>query len=76
MEHAQGWQVERADIIKKVTLRLIPFVGLIYLIAYICNIAPMLFLAACLAFGGLMTFVVQAAIRRRRDDVSLVARPL
>jgi len=30
------------------------------------TIAPMLFLAACLAIGGLMTFVVQAAIRQRR----------
>lgn len=28
------------------------------------TIAPMLFLAACLAIGGLMTFVVQATIRR------------
>jgi sugar phosphate permease len=35
MEHARGSAVDRADIIRKVTLRLIPFVGLIYLIAYI-----------------------------------------
>jgi sugar phosphate permease len=35
MEHARGPAVVRPDIIKKVTLRLIPFVGLIYLIAYI-----------------------------------------
>ncbi len=27
-------------------------------------IAPMLFLSACLAFGALMTFVMQAVIRR------------
>jgi nitrate/nitrite transporter NarK len=27
------------------------------------DIAPMLFLSACLAFGGLMTFVMQAVIR-------------
>jgi MFS family permease len=31
------------------------------------TIAPMLFLAACLTIGGLMTFVVQAAIRRKRE---------
>jgi cyanate permease len=31
------------------------------------TIAPMLFIAACLALGGLMTFVVQAAIRRRQS---------
>ncbi|MFC0409875.1 MFS transporter [Roseomonas elaeocarpi] len=30
------------------------------------NTVPMLFLAACLAVGGLMTFVVQAVIRRHR----------
>jgi MFS family permease len=35
MKHAKGWEIERADVIKKVTYRLIPFVGLIYLIAYI-----------------------------------------
>jgi MFS family permease len=33
------------------------------------TIAPMLFLAACLTVGALMTFVVQAAIRRRRGIV-------
>ncbi|MFL4993645.1 MAG: MFS transporter, partial [Microvirga sp.] len=37
------------------------------------TIAPMLFLAACLAAGGLMTFVVQAAIRRRRPEVAVAA---
>jgi len=31
------------------------------------TIAPMLFLAACMVFGALMTFVVQAAIRRQRS---------
>jgi MFS family permease len=31
------------------------------------TIAPMLFLAACLTIGALMTFVVQAAIRRKRE---------
>jgi nitrate/nitrite transporter NarK len=30
------------------------------------TIAPMLFLAACLTVGGLMTFLVQALIRRKR----------
>ncbi|MFL6970674.1 MAG: MFS transporter, partial [Xanthobacteraceae bacterium] len=35
MEHAKGWDVDRTDIIQKVTRRLIPFVGIIYLIAYI-----------------------------------------
>ena len=39
------------------------------------TIAPMLFLSACLSVGGLMTFVVQALIRRRRgyDAVGPVA---
>jgi sugar phosphate permease len=37
------------------------------------TIAPMLFLAACLAVGGLMTFVVQAAIRRRHAAVPVAA---
>jgi sugar phosphate permease len=37
------------------------------------TIAPMLFLAACLAAGGLMTFVVQAAIRRRHTAVPVAA---
>jgi sugar phosphate permease len=36
------------------------------------TVAPLLFLAACLAAGGLMTFVVQAAIRRRRAPVAAV----
>jgi hypothetical protein len=31
----------------------------------------MLFLAACLAAGGLMTFFVQAAIRRRHPEVAV-----
>src|ERR671928_1408404 len=35
MENAKGWNVERVDIIQKVTRRLIPFVGICYLIAYI-----------------------------------------
>src|SRR3954452_15942412 len=35
MEHAKGWNVERVDIIQKITRRLIPFVGICYLIAYI-----------------------------------------
>src|SRR3954466_3444310 len=35
MEHARAVDVERTDIIQKVTRRLIPFVGIIYLIAYI-----------------------------------------
>ena len=35
MEHAKGWDVDRTDIIQKVTRRLIPFVGICYLIAYI-----------------------------------------
>src|SRR5690348_7213049 len=35
MEHARGWEVDRTDIVRKVTRRLIPFVGLLYLIAYI-----------------------------------------
>src|SRR6476469_5709565 len=35
VEHAKGWDVERSDIIQKVTRRLIPFVGICYLIAYI-----------------------------------------
>src|SRR5438128_8772798 len=35
MEHARVPADDRSDIIRKVTLRLIPFVGLIYLIAYI-----------------------------------------
>ncbi|EWY40352.1 MFS transporter [Skermanella stibiiresistens SB22] len=38
------------------------------------TIAPMLFLAACLTVGGLMTFVVQAAIRRGRE-ADLKLRP-
>ena len=33
----------------------------------------MLFLAVCLAAGGLVTFVVQAAIRRRRPEVAVAA---
>jgi hypothetical protein len=33
----------------------------------------MLFLAACLAAGGLMTFFVQAAIRRRHPNVAVAA---
>jgi len=37
------------------------------------TIAPMLFLAACLTLGGLMTFVVQAAIRRRREADSAIS---
>jgi cyanate permease len=37
------------------------------------TIAPMLFLAACLAAGGLMTFFVQAAIRRRHPEVAVAA---
>jgi sugar phosphate permease len=39
------------------------------------TIAPMLFLAACLFFGGLMTFVVQAAIRRHRSRADYQAPP-
>src|SRR4051794_36897615 len=35
MEHARGWEVDRTDIVQKVTRRLIPFVGIAYLIAYI-----------------------------------------
>jgi nitrate/nitrite transporter NarK len=35
------------------------------------TIAPMLFLAACLAAGGLMTFFVQAAIRRPHPEVAV-----
>jgi sugar phosphate permease len=35
------------------------------------TIAPMLFLAACLAIGGLMTFVVQWAIRQHRPAPEL-----
>ncbi len=35
------------------------------------NEAPMLFLAACLTIGGLMTFAVQALIRRRRGPAAL-----
>jgi len=35
------------------------------------TIAPMLFLAACLAAGGLMTFVVQAAIRQRQPKLAV-----
>jgi sugar phosphate permease len=37
------------------------------------NIAPLLFLAVCLTGGGLMTFVVQAAIRRRQPEVPVAA---
>src|SRR6202011_5736663 len=37
------------------------------------TIAPMLFLAVCLAAGGLMTFYVQAAIRRRQPVVAVAA---
>jgi nitrate/nitrite transporter NarK len=37
------------------------------------TIAPMLFLAACLAAGGLMTFFVQAAIRRRHPEAAVAA---
>jgi hypothetical protein len=33
----------------------------------------MLFLSACLAAGGLMTFLVQAAIRRRHPEVAVAA---
>jgi hypothetical protein len=32
VEHAKGWDVDRTDIIQKVTRRLIPFVGICYLI--------------------------------------------
>ena len=39
------------------------------------NEAPMLFLAACLTVGGLMTFAVQAAIRRRQTPGTLTAIP-
>src|ERR671928_401108 len=35
MDHARALDVDRTDIIQKVTRRLIPFVGIIYLIAYI-----------------------------------------
>src|SRR5918911_4521046 len=35
MEYAQNWNVDRTDIVRKVTRRLIPFVGIAYLIAYI-----------------------------------------
>jgi nitrate/nitrite transporter NarK len=38
------------------------------------TIAPMLFLAACLVAGGLMTFVVQAAIRRREPSMQIAAQ--
>jgi nitrate/nitrite transporter NarK len=31
--------------------------------------APMLFLAVCWAIGGLMTFLVQAVIRRRHNSL-------
>ena len=37
------------------------------------TIAPMLFLAACLTAGALMTFVVQAAIRRRHGSIPYTA---
>jgi len=37
------------------------------------TIAPMLFLAACLTAGALMTFVVQAAIRRRHGAIPYTA---
>ena len=39
------------------------------------NEAPMLFLAACLTVGGLMTFAVQALIRRRQTGGTLSAVP-
>jgi sugar phosphate permease len=39
------------------------------------NTAPMLFLAACLTIGGLMTFPVQALIRRRRATAGLSVAP-
>ena len=35
MDHAAGFEVDRTDTIAKITRRLIPFVGIIYLIAYI-----------------------------------------
>jgi len=35
------------------------------------NEAPMLFLAACLTVGGLMTFWVQALIRRKRSNAGI-----
>jgi len=35
MDHVRALDVDRTDIIQKVTRRLIPFVGIIYLIAYI-----------------------------------------
>src|ERR671926_767853 len=35
MEHVRALDVDRTDIIQKVPRRLIPFVGIIYLIAYI-----------------------------------------
>src|ERR671926_1693050 len=35
VDHAAGFEVDRTDTISKVTRRLIPFVGIIYLIAYI-----------------------------------------
>ena len=37
------------------------------------TIAPMLFLAACLAAGGLMTFFVQAVIWRRHPELAVAA---
>jgi hypothetical protein len=37
------------------------------------TIAPMLFPAACLAAGGLMTFLVQAAIRWRHPEDPVAA---
>ena len=47
--------------------------GSIFAVPLIAVLQPMLFLAACLAAGGLMTFVVQAAIRRRRPEVAVAA---
>src|ERR687884_921275 len=35
MDHARALDVDRTDIIQRITLRLIPFLGFIYLIAYI-----------------------------------------
>src|SRR4051812_13512872 len=35
MDHVKDWSADRTDIIRKITRRLVPFVGLIYLIAYI-----------------------------------------
>ena len=35
MDHSPSASIDRPDIVKKVTRRLIPFVGICYLIAYI-----------------------------------------